>query len=124
MHLGRLKGCCEVAINNVVFQDWSAGVDVPTVTFLPDIPKVSYKAGLKVSSALVLIRAKLCILRRITSRRNKRLLTISDGLVILKTRFCYRNVECIMCMLLQDREKEREKKKDRKQANNKENNLA
>lgn len=76
VHLGRSKRCCEVAINNVVFQDWSAGVDVPTVTFLPDIPKISCEAELIISSALVLIRAKLCILCRITYRRSKRSLTV------------------------------------------------
>lgn len=51
VHLGRSKRCCEVAINNVVFQDWSAGVDVPTVTFLPDIPKINCEAGLQFCSS-------------------------------------------------------------------------
>lgn len=102
VHLGRLKRCCEVAISSVVFPDWSAGVGVP---FLPDIPKISCKAGLKISSAFVLIGAKFLKLCRITSRRKKQLLTISDGLVILKIPFCYRKVECIMCTLLQERQK-------------------
>lgn len=83
----------EVSTRSVISWGWRAVVPVPTVPFLPDIPKICCKAGLKISPALVLIREKSCNLCRKTSRIDTRLLAFSDELVILARQFCYKKVD-------------------------------